>query len=230
MLFSEVGFEMNSSVRSLDQVVIALGRLRPELSWEIQEARHPMFGQVIRLAIDEGEYIDFSTVGQQLTCMNWGLSEAGVERSNVHFVEELTSKSDAEVAQIISEFADSFSIVVRSDELTLVAKGLHQEHESLIRLGTFAPKFPNLVGVVGALFLGLVLVALSAIGAAAPDHPTNPVSGDFEVQTFQESEVIPLHTFAPNPGSGYVVVCKDGWISHSGGKQGACSHHGGVAD
>jgi len=31
-------------------------------------------------------------------------------------------------------------------------------------------------------------------------------------------------------GSGYQVTCKDGTISHSGGKQGACSHHGGVRE
>lgn len=32
-----------------------------------------------------------------------------------------------------------------------------------------------------------------------------------------------------NPGrSGSIVVCKDGWVSNSGGKQGACSWHGGV--
>jgi hypothetical protein len=31
-------------------------------------------------------------------------------------------------------------------------------------------------------------------------------------------------------GSGYEVTCEDGWISESGGIQGACSHHGGVAD
>jgi len=30
--------------------------------------------------------------------------------------------------------------------------------------------------------------------------------------------------------SGYTVICEDGWVSQSGGKQGACSHHGGVAD
>lgn len=29
-------------------------------------------------------------------------------------------------------------------------------------------------------------------------------------------------------GSGYDVVCSDGWVSSSGGKQGACSHHGGI--
>jgi hypothetical protein len=29
-------------------------------------------------------------------------------------------------------------------------------------------------------------------------------------------------------GSGYTVVCRDGWVSQSGGRPGACSHHGGV--
>lgn len=30
-------------------------------------------------------------------------------------------------------------------------------------------------------------------------------------------------------GSDDTVTCKDGWISHSKDKQGACSSHGGVA-
>lgn len=30
-------------------------------------------------------------------------------------------------------------------------------------------------------------------------------------------------------GSGQPVICRDGWVSYSGGIQGACSHHGGVA-
>jgi hypothetical protein len=29
-------------------------------------------------------------------------------------------------------------------------------------------------------------------------------------------------------GNGYQVTCEDGTMSMSGGKQGACSHHGGV--
>ncbi|BCW78878.1 DUF3761 domain-containing protein [Arthrobacter sp. NicSoilC5] len=29
-------------------------------------------------------------------------------------------------------------------------------------------------------------------------------------------------------GSGNSAVCADGWVSSSGGKQGACSHHGGL--
>lgn len=29
-------------------------------------------------------------------------------------------------------------------------------------------------------------------------------------------------------GGGYSTVCADGWVSSSGGKKGACSHHGGL--
>jgi hypothetical protein len=32
----------------------------------------------------------------------------------------------------------------------------------------------------------------------------------------------------PQHGSGYDVTCADGWVSHAGGRKGACSHHGGV--
>jgi hypothetical protein len=32
-----------------------------------------------------------------------------------------------------------------------------------------------------------------------------------------------------DPGNGYPVVCADGWLSHSGGIRGACSHHGGIS-
>jgi hypothetical protein len=31
------------------------------------------------------------------------------------------------------------------------------------------------------------------------------------------------------PTYGYTVLCNDGWVSESGGLQGACSHHGGVS-
>lgn len=42
-----------------------------------------------------------------------------------------------------------------------------------------------------------------------------------------------IGSYTPSTGSvgdGVAVVCNDGWVSYSGGKQGACSHHGGVAD
>lgn len=36
-------------------------------------------------------------------------------------------------------------------------------------------------------------------------------------------------TYVIPGGTGYAVVCRDGSISNSGGKQGACSYHGGVS-
>jgi hypothetical protein len=44
------------------------------------------------------------------------------------------------------------------------------------------------------------------------------------------STQVPIPNDAPGGPqyNGYVVTCMDGWISHSGGRQGACSHHGGV--
>ena len=30
--------------------------------------------------------------------------------------------------------------------------------------------------------------------------------------------------------AGSVVLCSDGTVSHAGGRQGACSHHGGIVD
>jgi hypothetical protein len=40
---------------------------------------------------------------------------------------------------------------------------------------------------------------------------------------------MPTYEENPAPGNGYVVTCEDGTILYSGGIQGACSHHGGVA-
>jgi len=34
-------------------------------------------------------------------------------------------------------------------------------------------------------------------------------------------------TYSGSGGSGYTVICADGWVSQSGGIQGACSSHGG---
>ena len=49
-----------------------------------------------------------------------------------------------------------------------------------------------------------------------------------QVNVASSSPTVPGGPTIPYPGRGYPVVCADGWISHSGGIQGACSHHGGV--
>jgi len=67
---------------------------------------------------------------------------------------------------------------------------------------------------------GVAVAALAVGGWATSAHPT----GSLPSAT--------LSVDSGGPGgpqfNGYVVVCADGWISHSGGRQGACSGHGGI--
>jgi hypothetical protein len=58
----------------------------------------------------------------------------------------------------------------------------------------------------------------------APSTPTTPAPAPTA-----PSQPAPTGPVIPNPGRGYPVRCNDGSISNSGGIQGACSHHGGVA-
>lgn len=60
------------------------------------------------------------------------------------------------------------------------------------------------------------------LSAPAQEDPSAPTSDDGFCTT---------HVCIPNydDGTGSTVQCSDGSYSHSGGKQGACSHHGGVA-
>jgi hypothetical protein len=58
---------------------------------------------------------------------------------------------------------------------------------------------------------------LEAAGLSSPDSGSSSVytgSGD---------------TGGGSAGSGYATVCSDGTLSHAGGKQGACSWHGGIS-
>lgn len=66
---------------------------------------------------------------------------------------------------------------------------------------------------------------------APPTTPTSPTT-----PTVPTTPMAPTLPTGPTPpggvipgGNGYPVVCADGTISNSGGIQGACSHHGGVA-
>lgn len=74
------------------------------------------------------------------------------------------------------------------------------------------------LAVLMALALGLRFVATSSpVGATRP--PTT-----IEANALRDGG---------GPGgpqyNGYAVACADGWTSHSGGVQGACSGHGGIA-
>ncbi len=57
-------------------------------------------------------------------------------------------------------------------------------------------------------------------------EPEYTPSDDYDYDYTPPGENIPNY----DNGRGYRVQCADGTYSQSGGIQGACSHHGGVAD
>jgi hypothetical protein len=57
-------------------------------------------------------------------------------------------------------------------------------------------------------------------------HRKKKPTAPFEVVLEPLPEISPREPYDP---ADYPVTCADGWISPSGGDQGACSHHGGVA-
>lgn len=50
----------------------------------------------------------------------------------------------------------------------------------------------------------------------------------YDVDVSYLLDTAPEFSRSSGSSSGYNVVCADGWVSSSGGKQGACSHHGGT--
>lgn len=83
----------------------------------------------------------------------------------------------------------------------------------------------------GTAMWGWVVAAVLATILGAALLRTGPFTPAAAPQT---APVVAPNFVAPNNGpggpqfNGYVVTCADGWISHSGGRQGACSHHGGI--
>jgi hypothetical protein len=65
-------------------------------------------------------------------------------------------------------------------------------------------------------------------------YPASAIASYYGETDASQDDPLPLPA-APSaagrdlgPGSGYTVTCADGAISHAGGRQGACSYHGGV--
>lgn len=81
----------------------------------------------------------------------------------------------------------------------------------------------GLGGVTGVI-LALAGVAFGGLWAAGADW-----SLDFSSSSSSSSAFCATHACIPNfdDGQGSIVQCADGSYSHSGGIQGACSHHGG---
>ena len=74
--------------------------------------------------------------------------------------------------------------------------------------------------------LGMVLIVLALSGIIGL---TNGGDRTPSIVTPSPQPTYPLNQpSTPIPSQNYNVVCKDGWLSSSGGSQGACSHHGGL--
>jgi hypothetical protein len=60
--------------------------------------------------------------------------------------------------------------------------------------------------------------------------PNSPASSEAPARSVPDTSSTPPGGNIPNydNGNGYRVQCDDGTYSHSGGIQGACSHHGGI--
>jgi len=95
------------------------------------------------------------------------------------------------------------------------------------------PSQQDLAFIVMASVLDVCPGSLRATAANWPDMQTQlivaGVSAEQWLQTAAPSiSPLPTHPVAPLYGNGYAVTCGDGTTSHAGGRQGACSHHGGV--
>ena len=214
----------------LERILNKLQQLNPDANWTIAEGVAPMFGSVLRLTDADGFHCDFSLRGEQATMHSWRVLGAEIEITNVHFIADVRNLTDSQVAFDISSFMGNLQALAGNPALARkVTKAVSRQMR--FRDGEF--QVPYWAGWVSALAVGVVLMAFSFIGSPNFGNPRNTDS-TVSVPSIQspsdveEPIVLDLPSF-PNRGTGYIVMCKDGWISHSGGRQGACSHHGGVA-
>jgi hypothetical protein len=214
----------------LANILNKLQQLNPDANWTVAEGVAPMFGPVLRLTDADGFHCDFSLRGEQTTMHSWRVVGSEVEVTNVHFLSDIRDLTDSQVALNISSFMDTFRALASNPELARKATRAASRQKRFVDGGT---QIPNWAGWVSALAVGVVLMAFSFIGSPNFNNPRNTDSNVSvpSIQSPSDAEepfVLDLPS-QPNRGTGYIVVCKDGWISHSGGRQGACSHHGGVA-
>lgn len=83
------------------------------------------------------------------------------------------------------------------------------------------PAAPRHSPIRMAVAVGLAAAALVAFLALAHPFGASPTATGPVVAPQRSYPLVA-------PQGGYRVVCQDGWISYSGGRPGACSHHGGI--
>lgn len=211
---------------NLEALAQSLNEVDKRHCWSVAQAILPMIGKVVRYRVNDGEFIDFSLRGSQIAVMSWKQNETSIEVSNVHLFGDILGKSFNEVSERLSSLARTFDYAASKLEGLKPDESFSTHSISLERPEV---RVPSYVGWVGALILGFLLVGIGNLGVQ-PQQPAQVPN--FVVEPNQTSETDFLQDIAPvnvDPGTGYMVICKDGWVSYSGGKQGACSHHGGIS-
>ena len=213
----------------LSEIVTVINGLEHTHTASVAAGKPPLAGKVIRFTLSSSLTVDFALVGGQLSTINWGASDSTGEHesSSIFFVGDMRGKSTQEMAAEIISLVESHEVAVRLIETQPEILGIAKPYPAQMER---SPKNSSLVGWVVALLIGVLLAAFGTFGGPITQNrndvrPSSPVN---TVAPSSPTVVIPSEV--PQVPTGYRVRCADGWISNSGGKQGACSHHGGIAD
>ncbi|SRR5579884_1960642 len=98
--------------------------------------------------------------------------------------------------------------------------GLLKKQERPAPIGCYIPL------LILVLLIGLVLCSSSHTATNSVGSPSPIESGPSIDATESYCSTGRCSPTAPT-GNGYIIECKDGTYSHSGGRRGACSYHGG---
>ena len=81
--------------------------------------------------------------------------------------------------------------------------------------------------IAGIIVASVILLVVLIANISPPKINTSPVPSSIGTDT--AGGFCQTHTCIQNfpNGKGYIIECRDGTYSHSGGRRGACSYHGG---
>lgn len=166
-------------------------------------------------------------------------ADAGTVRPAIAISRKADEWNPEAIVDRVHELEEKFSKSKQSTEpsFTVSKPSARKTSESLhkLRYNWLIPIFSG-----AFLFLALVLVSIGttnlSLGGPGVSQPSNSPPPVSTIQQPSPPSPLPSQplrsgsgefgSFDRSPGS--IVICNDGTVSHSGGKRGACSWHGGV--